>query len=200
MVFKDMQPMLLGTFIAHARPDDFREAVDVIGLDIRLGLDAFAHFLRPGLGAEYARLEGQFAQVNAHLRGPFEDAQEITRRAAYGGGPEIFHQHDLAVRIAAGNGNDRGAQGFRPVMGAQPAGKQAVTVCVLNDVAPVKPGGGETTDHNVGPYPQVFPGVGDNNRFARSAARSVQPHNFVHGTGKETEGIGIPQVGLYRKR
>ncbi len=119
------------------------KAVDVVGLDAARGFDVAAHGVGPGLGAEDARAQRQFAQVDAHLRGAVEQVQEVDWGAADGRDAEILHDHDLPVGVAAGNGDDRGAQRLGAVVRAQAAGEQAVAVGVLHDVAAVQAAGRE---------------------------------------------------------
>ncbi len=197
MVLEDVQAVLFAAGRTHARADDFRQAVNVIGFDVRLGFDAFAHFLCPGFRAENTGLERQRPQVNAHLRRTLKYAQEITGGTAQGGRAKILHQHDLPVRIAARDRDDRGAQRLRTVMRAQTAGEQTITISILNNVAPLKTAGRESADHHACPHAQVFLGIGDYNRLAGGAAGRVQPHHFAHWTGEQTEGIGVAQVRFH---
>jgi len=159
-------------------------------------LDAVAHRLGPGLGAEDARPQGQGLQVDAHARGALEDVEEVTRRAADGGDPEVLEDHDLALGIAAGGGDDGGADGLCAVVRAEAAGEQAVAVGVLHHVAPVHAAGGEGARHDARPDVDVRLGVGDHDRLARGTAGGVQAHDLAHVAGEEAEGIGVAQIGL----
>jgi hypothetical protein len=61
-------------------------------------------------------LSGMFLDVHAHFAGAVNDVQEITGRAADDRDAEILHEHDLAVGVAAGDGDDAGAERLRAVM------------------------------------------------------------------------------------
>ena len=115
-ILEDMRSGLALAFHGHAGADDFRQAVNVVGLDAAFGLDALAHGFGPRLRAEDARAQGQFLEVDAQLGRLVDDVQEVAGRAADGRGTEILHHHQLPLGVAAGNGNDRGAQRLGAVM------------------------------------------------------------------------------------
>ena len=144
IILENVRPGLAWAFHGHARADDLRQPVDVIGLDAAFLLDAPAHGLGPRLRAENARAQRQILDVDAHFRRLVDEVEEITRGAADRGDLEVLHHHDLPLGVAAGDGNDRRAQRLRAVMRAQPAGEQAVAVGVLDDVPAMQPAGGET--------------------------------------------------------
>jgi hypothetical protein len=155
-----------------------------------------AHRLRPGLGAEHAGAQGQRLHVHAQLLGAVDEVQEIGRRAADGGHAEVLHHHDLPVGVAAGDGNDGGADALGAVVGAEAAGEQAIAVGVLDDVARVQSAGGEAAHHHLRPHRHVVLGVGHNDGLARGAARGVQAHDLLERTGEQPEGVGVAQVEL----
>ncbi len=113
---------------------------------------------------------------------------------------KILHHHQLPLRVAAGNRNHRRAERLAAVVRAESAGEQAVAVGVLNDVARVQAARRKTAHHHVRPNINVFLGVGDDNRFARRASRSVQTHDVFHRTGEQTERIRVAQIRFHRER
>ena len=54
IILEDVRPGLALAFHGHARADDLGQAVNVVGLDAAVRLDAPAHGFRPRLGAEDA--------------------------------------------------------------------------------------------------------------------------------------------------
>ena len=200
VILEDVRPGLALAFHRHARADDFRQPVDVVGLDAAVGLDAPAHGFGPRLGAEDAGAQRQFLDVHAQLRRLVNQVQEIAGRAADGRDTEILHHHQLALGVAAGDRDDRRAQRLGAVMRPQPAGEQAVAVGVLDDVPLMQPAGGEAAQHDVGPDLDVLLRVGDDDGFAGRAAGGVQAHDLLHRAGEQAERIGVPQVGLARER
>ena len=85
-------------------------------------------------------------------------------------------------------------------MCAQSTGEQPISISVLNDITLVQAARCKTARHDVRPDVDVLFGVGDDNRLAGSARRGMQAHDLLHGAGKQTEGIGVAQIGLDGKR
>ena len=56
------------------------------------------------------------------------------------GRAEVLHDDDLALGVAAGDRDDRGAEAFGAVVRAEAAGEQAVAVGVVDHVAAGHPG------------------------------------------------------------
>src|ERR1039458_9792277 len=123
-----------------------------------------------------------------------------SRMSSVHGSAEILHEHDLAVGVAAGDGNDAGAERFRAVMQAEAAGEQAVAVGDLNDVAVMHAARREAAKHGPRPVIEVFLRVGHYNRFAGGAARRVKTHDLRHRAGAKAERIRVAQVRLDRER
>ena len=200
MIFENVHPVLFAAFDCDPGTDDLGESVDVVGADPGIGLDPFTHLLGPGFGAEDARLERKFAHVDAAGRRLFDHEEEVRGSAADRGGSEVAHQHDLALRIAAGSGNHRRAERLGSVVGAESTGEEAVAVGDLNHIGPVESAAGEGALHHLHPHFEVLPGVGDDNRFPGGAAGSVQTDNVRHRTGEKAERIGVAQIRLDHKR
>src|ERR1035441_4712495 len=196
VVLENVQAVVIGAFDAHARPDDFRQAVDVESLNPALRFDVTPHRFGPRFGAEDADAQRQIAHVDTELTGALDQVNEVTRRAADGGDPEILQYHNLAVGVAPGDRDHGGAQRFGAVVRAQSAGEQTVAVGVLHHVAVIQAAGRKRPHHHGGPDVQVLLRVGHHNRFAGGAAGSVYADHVPHGAGKEAEGIGVAQVGL----
>ena len=143
---------------------------------------------------------GSWRKSMPFVGGLIDEVEKIAGGAADGGDAEIFHHHELALGVAAGDGDDGGAQRFRAVVGAQPAGEQAVTVGVLDDVAVVQAARGKAADHDIRPDLHIFLRISHHDGFAGGAAGSVQPDDVPHRAGEQAEGIGVAQVGFYRER
>ena len=75
------------------------------------------------------------ADVNALLGCGFGKIKAVGWRAGENGRTEILHDHQLLLGVAAGHRNDRGADFLGAVMGAETAGKEAITVSIVNDIA-----------------------------------------------------------------
>ena len=155
-----------------------------------------AHAVGPGLGAEHADAQGQALEVHAQLFGALDQVHEVARGAAQRGDAEVAQHHDLAVGVAPGDGHHGGAQGLGAVVGAEPAGEESVAEGVLEYVAAVQSAGGEGARHDLAPHRDVFAGVGDDDRLAGGAGGGVQAHDVAHGTGEESVGVGVAQIGL----
>ena len=57
---------------------------------------------------------GNLLDVHAQLLGHVAEIERETGRAAEHGGAEVLHEHELALRVAAGDGDDRSADAARP--------------------------------------------------------------------------------------
>ncbi len=155
-----------------------------------------AHAVGPGLGAEDADAQRQLAQIHAQLARALDHVGEIARGAAERGDAEVADQHDLAVGVAARDGDHGRPEGLAAVVGAQTAGEESVAEGVLQDVAAMQTAGGEGARHDLGPDLDILAGVGDHDRLAGGAGGGVQPHDIAHGAGEEPEGVGVAQIGL----
>ena len=131
-------------------------------------------------------------------RGALDEVQKIGGRAAHGRDAEVFHEHDLPVGVAARSRNHRSAQALGAVVRAQAAGKEAVAVGDLNDVAAMQAAAGQAADDRRGPDVHIFLRVGDDDRLAGGSAGCVQADHVLHGAGEEAEGISVAQIALLR--
>src|SRR3546814_7880940 len=98
---------------SHARPHDFRQAVDVQRVDAPTLFDVFTHLTRPGLRTEYAYAQRAFAGVHALAFHFFQDIAEVGRRDHDDVGPEILDQLHLLLGLAAGHRHHGTPQPFR---------------------------------------------------------------------------------------
>ncbi|OPZ23689.1 MAG: hypothetical protein BWZ02_03127 [Lentisphaerae bacterium ADurb.BinA184] len=194
-----MQAVLRLALHGHAGADDLGQAVDVVGADARLLLDALAHGLAPRLGAKHARLERKLAEVHPLGLRLLRQVQEVAGGAGDGGDAEVAQHHDLAVGVAAGDGDHRHAQRLGPVMRPQPAGEQPVPVGVLQDVAAPQPAGRKAARHHRAPHVNVLLRVAHDGRLAGGAAGHVQPHHLAERHREQAEGVVGTQVVLDHK-
>jgi len=195
-----VHPLLAAALDADAGTDDFGESVDVVGLDSGFGFDPFAQFVGPRFGAEHPDADRQLVHVDAVGGGLFDHIVEIGGRAADCRRPEVAHQHDLALGVAARSRHHGRAQRFGSVVCAEPAGEESVAVGDLDHVLVGEAAAGEGAFHHLHPDFEVFPGVADHDRLAGGSARSVEADHLGHGNGEQPERIGVPQIGLDRKR
>ena len=182
-----------------AGADDLRQAVDVDGLDPEPLLDLAPHLLGPGLGAEEADAQFDVLEAHLHLAGHVIDIEGKGRRGAQDRAAEIQHEHDLLLRVAAGDGDDRRADALRAVMGAQAAGEQAVPVGVLDDVLARRARGGERARHHIGPEVDIVPVVGDDRGLARGARGGMDADDVLEGFGEEPVGIVVAEIDFFRE-
>ena len=196
VVLEDVQAGELGALDADAGADDLREPVDVVGPHVALGVDAAAHRLRPGLRAEDAHAQRQRAQVDPHLPRALEDVHEVARGAADDAHVEVLEHHDLPVRVPARDRDHRGAERLAAVVGAEPAGEEAVAVGVLDHVVRTDAAGREAPDHDARPDVDVLLRVRHHDRLAGRAARGVQAHDLRERAREEAERVRVAQVRL----
>ena len=125
---------------------------------------------------------------------------EVAGSTADSSHAKVFHQHDLAVSIAAGGRDYGSTQGFCTVVSAQTACEQTVSIGYLDDIVGGHSHGFHTADENFFPDFEVFFGIAHNNRLAGGSAGGVNAHDFIHRAGKQTKRIGVAQVFFNGKR
>src|SRR5262245_7825426 len=147
VVLPAVQAFLRLAFHRYARPHDLGQAVDVDGAYSEAVLQLLPHGLAPGLGAEHADLERAGAQIHPLALGDLGDVERVRGRRAEDARAEVLQQRHLAFRHPAGYGDHGGAEALAAVVRAQPAGKEAVAVGVMNDVAGTRAGACERARH-----------------------------------------------------
>ncbi len=92
-----------------------------------------AHIFRPWFRTADRSL--QLDLINRALRFQcLRNMQQIARRTGNSGCAEILHHIDKLFRVARRHRDDRRAKVLRAVVRAEPARKQPVTVCHLDDI------------------------------------------------------------------
>ena len=200
VVFVDVEAVLLRALARDAGADDFRQAVDVDGLDAGAPLYLAAHILAPRLGPEYSDLEIGVAEVQLLLFGRLHERQEVGRRAAHGARLEVLDEEYLALGVAGAHGDDRGADGEAAVVRAEPAGEEAVAVCILHYVARLDPRARERPRHHVAPALEIAVGVGDDDGLAGGAGRAVYLAHVLLRASQQAQRIVRPEVVLAGER
>ena len=197
VVLPDMQPIFsLDALDGHTRPHDLGQAVDVDGCQIQLILDFPPHGLGPGFGTEDADPQLEFFEIDPLRPRLLGHEERVGRGTGQYRGTEILHDHDLTLGIAARNGDDRGPQPFGAVMGPQSAGKEPVTVGVMDDIPPVGAGRDKRAGHQFTPGVDVLEGIADHGRFTCGAGRGVDADDLLQGSGKQAVRIGVAHVLL----
>ncbi len=85
-------------------------------------------------------------------------------------------------------------------MRAEPAGKQAVAIGIVDNVARPRPAGAKRSRNQVGPIVDVLRGVADNRWLAGGARRGMDAHHLGLRHGKQAKRIVVAQVGLVGER
>ena len=129
-----MQAVLHLAVVGHARPRDFRQAVDVVGLDIQQPLNFPAHVVRPRLGPKETSPQFERFGVDPHVPDGLADKHGVGRGAAQDIQSEILQQLHLPFGVAGRHRQGGSPHMLRPVMQAQTAGEQAVAIGHMNDV------------------------------------------------------------------
>ena len=136
MILPDVQAILgLDAFLRDAWPHDFGQAVNVDGVHVEGLFDLLAHGVGPRLRAEDADLQRTFARVETLASELVEDRQHVGRCDHDDRWLEVLDQRHLALRHAAGDRNDGAAEPLGAVVGAKPAGEEAVAIGDVQDVA-----------------------------------------------------------------
>ena len=201
VVFKHMEAGLgFETLDGHARAEDLGQAVNVQGVEAEALFNLLTHAFGPGFRPENPHPELGLGEVHPHFLAHLRQIQGEGRGAADDGGAEVLDEHDLAAGLAAGYRDDRGAQPLGAIVDSQAAGKQAIPVSHVDDIAPVGAAGGQGPGHQLGPGFQVPLGIGHGGRLAGGAGRGVNPDDLVHGGREHAEGVVVPQVLLDGQR
>ena len=197
MVLPDVQPVLgRPGLLGDPWADHLGEPVDVDRVDIAAGLDLLAHLLRPRLGAEDPDLEGGLSRVDAGAFHLVEDGEEVARGHHDDPRLEVGDELDLAFRHTSGDGDDRAAEPFDPIVRTQPTGEQAVAIGDVDDIAGPPTSDIDRPRHDIGPHLDVGLGVADHRRLARRARRRVDPDDLLAGDREHPVGVVASQVLL----
>ena len=82
VIFKDVQTMLgLDALDANAGADDFRQAININGVNAEPRFQLITHLLGPRFCAENANLERQLPQIHIHVFSGFGQVQRVGRGA-----------------------------------------------------------------------------------------------------------------------
>ena len=145
---------------------DFRQAVNIVGLDGQGLFNLPAHFLGPGLGAKDADAHPQALRVDALVPHRLADVQGVAGGAAQNVRAVVLENLHLAVCVAGGHGNHRGAQLLGAVVEAQAAGEQAVAIADVDEVLVSAAAAHNGAGGAAGPDVQVVLGVGHHGLLA----------------------------------
>ena len=125
---------------------------------------------------------------------------EVARRAGYGGGAEVAHNHQLALGVPAGRGDYRAPHALRAAVQPEAARKEPVAETYLHEIPALDAEHGEASEHRARPCLHVLPRIRHDNRFSGGAARSVQAHDVLRIRREHSVGIGVAQVALLGER
>src|SRR5439155_26001965 len=163
--------LALDAFAGDARPHHFRQAVDIDRVDAGTRLDLGAHRIGPRLRAKDPDLKRTVGRIEALAREFLDDVEHVGRRHHDDARLEILDQLDLLFGLGARHRDHGATELFGTVVGAETAGKQAVTIGEMNHVArPPARRADRACDYR-GPGVDVIFGIADHRRFAGGAAR-----------------------------
>ena len=98
MIFPDMWAVLgFDAFAGHTRADDFRQTIDVYGINATAQFNFLAHRIGPGLRTEYPDPERGFRWINPLAIKLIGKIQHIRGRGHDDAGLEILNQLHLAL-------------------------------------------------------------------------------------------------------
>ena len=200
MVFPDHRAVLgLDAFAGDAGADDFREPIEVDGIDAESRFDFLAHGVGPRLGAVHTDAQRRAARVDALAAEFVGNVEHVGRGDHDDGRLEVADQLHLLFGLPAGHRDHRATELFGAVMGAEAAGEQPVAVGDVDDVARPAAGGVDRAGDQVGPHVDVGLGIADDGRLAGRPARSMDAHHLLARHGEHAVGVVVAQVLLGRE-
>ena len=128
------------------------------------------------------------------------DVQQVRRRDHDDFGIEIMDELRLLLGLATRHRDYGATQALGAIVGAQPAGKQAVTVRNLHLVAGPPAGRVDGAGANPGPHLNVCPRITHHGGPAGCAAGSMNPHHPLHWDAAQAEGIVAAEVRFGSER
>ena len=108
--------------------------------------------------------------------------------------PKSWSKVTLALGGTARDRHHGAAEPLRPVMDAEAAREQPITVGVMNDIARQRTCAGKRARHEIGPAFEIFPGIADHGRFAGRAGGGMQAAQILARHGKHAERIIVPKI------
>ena len=158
-VFVEVGAVLALTLITHTRTGNLRESVDIVRLDAERLLQFLTHLLRPGLSTEDTYLQLEVIPAPLALTKSLSEEHGVAGGATEDGGTEIVHQGYLFLGVARRDGDDRGSDVRRSVMGTETSREESVAVGHLEDVILAGTVGGEGTGDSLRPHGEVLTGI-----------------------------------------
>src|SRR5581483_7007087 len=115
-------------------------------------------------------------------------------------GTELPDELRLALGLSAGHRYHRTAESLSPVMRAQAAGEEAITVGDVHDLPRTASGSADRAGNQVCPGVDVVLRVADHRGSTGSAARGMKAHHLLPRHGEEAKGIVVAEVLLQEER
>ncbi len=116
------------------------------------------------------------------------------------GGPEILHEHELALGIARASRDCQHTYSFGSIMRHQGAGEEAVSHHVLEDILGGAADHGEASGEIVGEYLDIFAGEEESLGFTRGSAGGMEAEEMVLVDNVQLIGVLRPKVGTGSER
>ena len=171
MILPDIKPVFfLNRLIGDTGAHHLGQAIDVDTMHIEAGFNFRAHGICPGFGAENAAFQTGTAGINA-LRFKFIcNSQKIGRGHHDDVRFEINNQLYLTLCHPATDRDDGAAKGLGPVMSAQTAGKEPITIGDMNSVTRTPAGCADRTRYKLRPVINILLRIANDGRLAGRTA------------------------------
>ena len=186
----------LDTFVGDTRPHDLGQPVDIDGVHVERLFHLAPHRIGPGFGPEDADFERRASRVQTKLMILLKDIEHIGGRDHDRLGREILNERHLPLGHPTRHRDRRGPQPFDPVMRAQTAGKEAIAIGIVHDVAGSHARGTQRPRDEIGPVGDVARGISHDGRFARRAGTGMHTYDLLARDREKPEGVVVAQVAL----
>ena len=98
--------------------------------------------------SEYADFERELFEIHAvFVFALFHEVYEVARRASYGGGAEVAHNHQLALGVPAGRRDYRAPHALRAAVQPEAARKEPVAETYLHEIPALDTEHCEASEH-----------------------------------------------------
>ena len=169
-------------------------------MHIKSALDFLTHGVGPGLGPKNAHLQATITRIEALNLEFVQNRERIGWGHRDALGFEIVDQSDLSRCHSARYWNRGQAKRIGPKVNAKPAGKQPVSICIVQQIARLQSPRTKRACNNSGPVLQVTFGIAHNRWLSGCPRRGMDACNLIAWHSEHAKWIVVPKILLDGER